>query len=51
MPADHRATSSSSLISVADYERAAEACIEPAAFGYYAGGAGDEIAYWNSGRA
>ncbi len=31
------------LISLADYERAAEQLIEPAAFGYYFGGAGDEI--------
>ena len=31
------------LITLADYERAAEAVLEPAAFGYGAGGAGDEI--------
>ncbi len=31
------------LISLADYERAAERLIDPAAFGYYFGGAGDEI--------
>jgi isopentenyl diphosphate isomerase/L-lactate dehydrogenase-like FMN-dependent dehydrogenase len=31
------------LISLADYERAAESLIEPGAFGYYVGGAGDEI--------
>ncbi len=31
------------LISLADYERAAEQLIEPGAFGYYFGGAGDEI--------
>lgn len=41
------------LISLADYERAAEGLIEPAAFGYFYGGAGDEItlrdnaAAWN----
>jgi 4-hydroxymandelate oxidase len=34
---------SSPLISLADYERAAEEVIEPGAFGYYFGGAGDEI--------
>jgi 4-hydroxymandelate oxidase len=33
----------SELISLADYERAAEGLIDPAAFGYYFGGAGDEI--------
>jgi 4-hydroxymandelate oxidase len=31
------------LISLADYERAAEQRIDPAAFGYFFGGAGDEI--------
>lgn len=31
------------LISLADYERAAESRIDPGAFGYYVGGAGDEI--------
>ncbi len=31
------------LISIADYERVAEARIDPGAFGYYVGGAGDEI--------
>lgn len=31
------------LISLEDYKRAAEALIEPGAFGYYYGGAGDEI--------
>jgi len=31
------------LISLADYERAAESRIDPGAWGYYAGGAGDEI--------
>jgi 4-hydroxymandelate oxidase len=31
------------LISLADYERASEAKIDPGAFGYYVGGAGDEI--------
>jgi 4-hydroxymandelate oxidase len=31
------------LISLADYERAAEQLIDPAAFGYFFGGAGDEI--------
>jgi 4-hydroxymandelate oxidase len=31
------------LISLADYERAAEAAVDPGAFGYFAGGAGDEI--------
>ena len=31
------------LISLADYERAAEELIDPAAFGYFYGGAGDEI--------
>ncbi len=31
------------LISLDDYERAAEGLIEPAAFGYFYGGAGDEI--------
>ena len=31
------------LISLADYERAAEKLIDPAAFGYFFGGAGDEI--------
>jgi 4-hydroxymandelate oxidase len=31
------------LISLADYERAARDLIDPAAFGYYVGGAGDEI--------
>ena len=29
---------------VADFERLAEAALEPGAFGYYAGGAGDELA-------
>jgi isopentenyl diphosphate isomerase/L-lactate dehydrogenase-like FMN-dependent dehydrogenase len=32
-----------SLISLADYERAAETAIDPGAFGYCFGGAGDEI--------
>src|SRR5437660_9627848 len=31
------------LISLADYARAAEKLIDPGAFGYYVGGAGDEI--------
>ena len=31
-------------ICVADYERLAEEALEPGAFGYYAGGAGDELA-------
>lgn len=31
-------------VSVADYERLAETLVEPGAFGYYAGGAGDEQA-------
>lgn len=31
------------LISLADYERAAQASLHPATFGYFAGGAGDEI--------
>ena len=31
-------------VSVADYERLAETLVEPGAFGYYAGGAGDEHA-------
>ncbi len=35
--------SAAQLINLADYERAAEAVLEPAAFGYGAGGAGDEI--------
>jgi isopentenyl diphosphate isomerase/L-lactate dehydrogenase-like FMN-dependent dehydrogenase len=39
MPADDYAP----LISLADYERAAERVVEPGAFGYIAGGAGDEI--------
>ena len=30
------------LVNVADYERAAEALLEPGPFGYFAGGAGDE---------
>jgi 4-hydroxymandelate oxidase len=33
----------SELINLADYERAAQELIEPGAFGYYFGGAGDEI--------
>ena len=43
MPAARPAASGSPLISVADYERAAVDAIGPGAFGYYAGGAGDEI--------
>ncbi len=31
------------MISLADYERAAEALLDSATFGYYAGGAGDEL--------
>ena len=30
------------LLNVADYERAAEQRLDPAAFGYFAGGANDE---------
>jgi 4-hydroxymandelate oxidase len=43
MPADQPDTSGSRMISVADYGRAAEASLHPGAFGYYVGGAGDEI--------
>ena len=32
------------LVSVADFERLAEERLEPGAFGYYAGGSGDEVA-------
>ena len=31
------------LLNVWDFERAAEAKLEPGAFGYFAGGAGDEL--------
>ena len=37
MPSEHEP------ITLADYERAAEERIDPGAFGYYVGGAGDEI--------
>jgi 4-hydroxymandelate oxidase len=40
---EHDAASEHSLISLADYERAAERVLAPGPFGYYAGGAGDEI--------
>ena len=43
MSADDSAASLASLISLADYERAAAAVLDPAALGYFAGGAGDEI--------
>jgi isopentenyl diphosphate isomerase/L-lactate dehydrogenase-like FMN-dependent dehydrogenase len=36
-------TSDEPLISIADYERLAGACLDPGAHGYYAGGAADEI--------
>ena len=32
-----------SLLNVADYEREAERLLDPGPFGYYAGGAGDEV--------
>ena len=31
------------LLNVRDYEAAAEKCLDPGAYGYYAGGAGDEV--------
>ena len=43
MASEHSAPSPSQLVSLADYARAAEELIEPGAFGYYIGGACDEI--------
>jgi isopentenyl diphosphate isomerase/L-lactate dehydrogenase-like FMN-dependent dehydrogenase len=43
MAPDRSEPPASQLISLADYERAAEGLIDAAAFGYYFGGAGDEI--------
>jgi isopentenyl diphosphate isomerase/L-lactate dehydrogenase-like FMN-dependent dehydrogenase len=43
MHADDPQASDASLLSVADYERAAEAVLDAGALGYLAGGAGDEI--------
>lgn len=40
---EHDAAGEHSLISLADYERAARQVLPEGAFGYYAGGAGDEI--------
>jgi isopentenyl diphosphate isomerase/L-lactate dehydrogenase-like FMN-dependent dehydrogenase len=43
MTVEEPGTSSELLLSLADYERAAEAVLDPATFAYYAGGAGDEL--------
>ena len=43
MASEHSAPAPSQLVSLADYARAAEELIEPGAFGYYVGGACDEI--------
>jgi 4-hydroxymandelate oxidase len=43
MPTDERPTDEPELISLADYERAAELCLHPGALAYYSGGAGDEL--------
>jgi isopentenyl diphosphate isomerase/L-lactate dehydrogenase-like FMN-dependent dehydrogenase len=43
MTTEEQPTPTPQLISLADYERAAAAVLEPGALAYYAGGAGDEI--------
>jgi 4-hydroxymandelate oxidase len=43
MPDDRLAPADTGLISLADYERAAERLLDPGALAYFAGGAGDEI--------
>ena len=54
MSTDDPAASPASLISLGDYERAAGAVLDPAALGYFADGAADELvtaAPWLAGRS
>jgi isopentenyl diphosphate isomerase/L-lactate dehydrogenase-like FMN-dependent dehydrogenase len=43
VPVDTVENAVDKLLNVADYERVAEQVLDPGAYGYYAGGAGDEI--------
>jgi isopentenyl diphosphate isomerase/L-lactate dehydrogenase-like FMN-dependent dehydrogenase len=51
MTVEEPGTSAELLLTLADYERAAEAMLDPAAFAYYAGGAGDELTMRDNVRA
>src|SRR5207248_3146861 len=51
MTVEEPGTSAEPLLSLADYERAAEAILDPTAFAYYAGGAGDELTMQDNVRA